>query len=195
MTLEQFITRWLGKKADFDGMYGGQLSVPVKLFSFLPSTFCLFKGFIRAKRDFLVGDFNLSLITFISRRLPHASNTSCVVRAKMPRISQISRVGTYTKITFSIIKGIAVDMVNVFSFRVSHNKPVHFFYAVARKSFLKIYEVITLFGNTPFTAKYLQSVKVIIVDKNRIDSVRFASYADLFHGRSLPCDRQLSIII
>lgn len=182
MTLQQFIDKWNGQKADFDGYYGDQLNRPILNFSNFSNLNSIFYVAKPSKENVFVHHFNIGR-PFISSFIPTNTNMSrSIIRAYFP-ISKVSSICAYTNILAAVIKRVMVNMVNIFSFRRIKNKAVDF-YNFMINTFLSVISS-SFFNYTPLSSKFFNSFVIRLIKKYIMSSKRFANNFKFFYINSL----------
>lgn len=188
MTYQQFKTKWIGRRVNFDGVYGFQSGVKVGVFSFLPRLNRLLHSFKKTENDNLIIDANSSLpLTTLSSK-SNASNTTSVVCPNLA-ISYVGSVADSPKIRPSVVKRITTYVVNIKPFRGIHNPAVKLHEIITRKSLLEVGSA-PLNHDTPSTAKLFEPYESFIIDNSFKSSMSFGSKSYSFHNISLSNDSQ-----
>lgn len=182
MTFQEFINKYDGKGVNYDGSFGNHLDTPVFMFGLFSSLQCFLYGLKPSKVDLFIKNLNLG-DPFISRLIPSNPRMSRRIIVSNSTVSKIGRVSTYAKIALSVIERIAVNVVNVFIHRTTHNKAVQFNKPVVSNSFLSV-GFSTPHTNAPLSvtvSKSLSKSVVTVVKQADKLSVFFTNYMKLFH--------------
>jgi hypothetical protein len=166
-----------------------QLHVKVLLLGFSASVYSFFKCVEKPQYDDSVIYSNSSFpFSTGTTRLSNPGNSRTVINSDFA-ITDISSIGANSKICSPIIKCIAIYMVNILTFRRTHNPPMKFRKFVIFQSFLKVGPT-SFKHNTPLAAKFLKSCKIRIFDLCGVLAISLAHYGDSFHNLSLSNGRQ-----
>jgi hypothetical protein len=131
-------------------------------------------GVKSSKKNFFIVYFNFSDPFFPRVVPPHTSNTGNIIASNFP-VSNIGGICTYSKITFSVVQSVVINMVNVHSMWYwLHNKAMKFCNFMI-DSFLQFIPT-PVETYTPPTSQFLYSNLIFWVKKKLNISINSTIY-------------------
>ena len=164
MTFDEFIKKYTGVGVDTDGAFGFQWLTPVEKFRFLTSFNRILKVSETAEGDSFVVNLDGGRPSS-SRLIPSNPVDPRSVVDPDSSIAKVSRVCADPKISSSVVEGIKVDVINVFTLFGLHKKAMELFDLVVTKSLLYV-ELISHPTDAPLTSNLFEKKIVSIVQKH-----------------------------
>lgn len=153
------------------------LIVPVNRLGQEPSATGFFKGIVTTKNNLSVINSYLPL-PFISKLIKYHTNYTASILGPNIAVSKVGRVFAYTKVRATIIKSIAINVIDVLSRLCARNKPMHRNGLSIRKALLSIERMpFRVAHNTPLTTTItcpFNQFPIFFIEQNYHSAVPFA---------------------
>ena len=187
VNLDQEYNQYKGQSVLVPGqpeiLRGQCLSIPIFKLSLFSYLYSIFNAFMSPQPNRFIIYSYLGNPAF-SFRIPRYTSISAFIFSTKSRVSNIRTITAYSKISFSIIESITINMVDVQSFWSINQKTVHR-KKPFRSSFLSIKlppGFIKL--HVPFSAtitKIIKAVDIFVVDKVNFSAISLTIYNQFSH--------------
>lgn len=182
ITVMEFVQKYDGQPIDVDRAYGNQLNVPVALFGLFTGFNSFIKVFKSSKVYRFILNFYGSHPQSVAPKPRYTSNPRGIICPESC-ISNVGRVSTYPKVLPTIIKGISINMVNIFLLGCFNNQSVQVNQGHIGQALLKV-KLISVLRNTPFATTItmgIENLKSLVIKCSYKFTMLFTKYRSYVH--------------